>query len=84
MSVFCTFEGMSAAIIVGVAMVTVVYVAAIMVCFLYIRRCVFNYVLIRFGLRNPFLRQTAANNKHTYMEIENYHTAPVYLLKWHQ
>jgi len=31
---------MSAAIILGVAMVTVVYVAAIMVCFLYIRRCV--------------------------------------------
>ena len=30
---------MSAAIILGVAMVTVVYVAAIMVCFLYIRRC---------------------------------------------
>jgi len=36
---FCAFEGMSAAIILGVAMVTVVYVAAIMVCFLYIRRC---------------------------------------------
>jgi len=31
---------MSAAIILGVALVTVVYVAAIMVCFLYIRRCV--------------------------------------------
>jgi len=37
------FAGMSAAIILGVAMVTVVYVAAIMVCFLYIRRCVFLY-----------------------------------------
>ena len=32
---------MSAAIILGVAMVTVVYVAAIMVCFLYIRRYVY-------------------------------------------
>ena len=40
---FCMFAGMSAAIILGVAMVTVVYVAAIMVCFLYIRRCVFLY-----------------------------------------
>ena len=43
---------MSAAIILGVAMVTVVYVAAIMVCFLYIRRCVFLYTrdtVIRFG-----------------------------------
>jgi len=36
---------MSAAIIIGVAIVTVVYVAAIMVCFLYIRRCVFSCAL---------------------------------------
>jgi len=43
---------MSAAIILGVAMVTVVYVAAIMVCFLYIRRCVFSYAFIRLGFRN--------------------------------
>jgi len=37
---------MSAAIILGVAMVTIVYVAAIMVCFLYIRRCVISKTLI--------------------------------------
>ena len=41
---FCAFEGMSAAIIVGVAIVTVVYVAAIMVCFLYIRRCALCFI----------------------------------------
>jgi len=50
---------MSAAIILGVAMVTVVYVAAIMVCFLYIRRCafhidlgVFQCELIGLGFKN--------------------------------